>query len=153
MEKLRQAHAKEKKEALAEFRSFKRSAKAREESMQAIYYLRTSTMVRCWVQDALDMQRRCLRSTVGESTNGCLQAQDNMNRRCPHGNAQLTPLSFSLAFPRTFVRSLRPCSRAAFPPPPDRVQGANIRANRPRGEGERGLRGIPSTVSRERGGP
>lgn len=35
MEKLRQAHAKEKKEALAEFRSFKRSAKAREESIQA----------------------------------------------------------------------------------------------------------------------
>lgn len=35
MEKLRQAHAKEKKEALAEFRSFKRGAKAREESIQA----------------------------------------------------------------------------------------------------------------------
>lgn len=36
MEKLRQAHAKEKKEALAEFRAFKRSAKAREESIQAM---------------------------------------------------------------------------------------------------------------------
>lgn len=35
MEKLRQAHAKEKKEALAEFRAFKRSSKAREESIQA----------------------------------------------------------------------------------------------------------------------
>lgn len=34
MEKLRQAHAKEKKEALAEFRTFKRNAKAREESIQ-----------------------------------------------------------------------------------------------------------------------
>lgn len=36
MEKLRQAHAKEKKDALAEFRNFKRSAKGREESIQAI---------------------------------------------------------------------------------------------------------------------
>lgn len=36
MEKLREAHAKEKKQALAEFRTFKRSAKAREESIQVI---------------------------------------------------------------------------------------------------------------------
>lgn len=36
MEKLRKAHLTEKKEALAEFRAFKRSAKAREESIQAI---------------------------------------------------------------------------------------------------------------------
>ncbi len=36
MEKLREAHAKEKKEALAEFRAFKRSAKAREENIQAM---------------------------------------------------------------------------------------------------------------------
>ena len=34
MDKLRQAHAKEKKEALAEFRAFKRSARDREESIQ-----------------------------------------------------------------------------------------------------------------------
>lgn len=34
MDKLRQAHAKEKKEALAEFRAFKRTAKDREESIQ-----------------------------------------------------------------------------------------------------------------------
>ncbi|CAM9691109.1 unnamed protein product [Ectocarpus sp. 12 AP-2014] len=34
VDKLRQAHAKEKKEALAEFRTFKRNAKAREESIQ-----------------------------------------------------------------------------------------------------------------------
>lgn len=45
MEKLRQAHAKDKKEALAEFRVFKRNARDREESIQvracvALYFAR-----------------------------------------------------------------------------------------------------------------
>ncbi|CAN0136347.1 unnamed protein product, partial [Scytosiphon promiscuus] len=44
VEKLRQTHAKEKKEALAEFRSFKRTAKAREESIQIECNERTSEL-------------------------------------------------------------------------------------------------------------
>lgn len=86
IEKLRQTHAKEKKEALAEFRSFKRSAKAREESIQAIP-AQILFAAECVVSF------HCILGNLrqkffGSTTPGCRQADRSMDHLRPQGNVE-----------------------------------------------------------------